>query len=110
MSQQGLTGPGRADQQDVRLGELDLVVLREVLQPLVVVIYGDRQDFLRDVLTDDVLIEDRADLVRNRQVGLRPFRAVLALRLFADDVVAELDALVADEDRGPGDSELSQVR
>ena len=37
---------GRADQQDVRLRELDLVILAAGLEPLVVVVDGDREDLL----------------------------------------------------------------
>ena len=55
------------------------------------------------VLADHVLVEDGADLVRHRQIGLGALGAVLALGLLADDVVAELDALVADEHRRAGD-------
>lgn len=37
--------------------------------------------------------------MRHGQVRLRSARALFALTLFADDVVAKLDALVADEHR-----------
>src|SRR5688572_10054039 len=100
LREQRLARAGGADQQDVRLGELDVVVLGERLQPLVVVVDRDRQDFLRDILADHVLVEYGADLLGHRQVRLRPLRPVIALGLLADDVVAELDALVADEHRG----------
>ena len=73
--------------------------LLDGFQPLVVVVNRDRQDLLGGVLADHVLIEDRANLVRHRQVRFRTLVAVLALRLLADDVVAQLDALVADENR-----------
>ena len=45
--QQGLAAAGRADQQDVRLVDLDVLVgLLAVDQPLVVVVDGDGQDLL----------------------------------------------------------------
>ena len=43
LREQRLAGAGRADQQDVRLRELDVVVLGGVVEPLVVVVDGDRR-------------------------------------------------------------------
>src|SRR6185369_2050953 len=92
-----------ADQQDVRLGELDIVLLAAGLQALVVVVDRDREDLLRLDLADHVLVEDLADLVRAGKVALLRLLAGVGARLFTDDVVAEVDALVADEDRRAGD-------
>src|SRR4051812_9903165 len=103
LGEQRLARARGPDQEDVGLGELDLIVLGEVLEPLVVVVHRDRQDLFRLVLADDVGIEDVADLAGRRQVGLGALAALIRSRLFPDDVVAELDALVADEDRGAGD-------
>src|SRR5204863_9761636 len=59
------------------------------------------EDLLRALLPDDVVVEEALDLHRRRQ---RDRGAVLlALALLGDDVVAELDALVADVDGGTGD-------
>jgi hypothetical protein len=52
---------GRADQQDVRLRQFDVVVLGRVVQPLVVVVHRDRQDALGVVLADDVIVQHLAD-------------------------------------------------
>src|SRR5688572_8919762 len=103
LCEERLARAGRPDQQDVRLGELDLVVLGEVLEPLVVVVDRDRENLLRLVLADDVLVEDVADLARGRQVRLGALAALIGGGFLADDVVAKLDALVADEDRRAGD-------
>src|SRR5712692_9495470 len=103
LREQRLARAGRADQEDVGLGELDLVVLREVLEPLVVVVNGDRQDLLRQLLADHVLVEDVADLARRRQVGLGGLAALVRRALLADDVVAQLYALIADKYGGAGD-------
>src|SRR5207237_3192258 len=76
------------------------------LDPLVVVVHGDGEDFLGPLLADDVLIEDGLDLG-----GLRQAAELAGLLLFPflrDDVVTELDALVADVDGRPGD-QLSDV-
>ena len=46
LGQQSLAGTGRADQQDVGLRELDVLVLLGVVQALVVVVHRDRQHAL----------------------------------------------------------------
>src|SRR5690606_2831073 len=94
LGQQGLARAGRADQQDVRLGQLDLVVLAAALDALVVVVDRDGERALGAVLPDHVLVQDLEDLLRLGQRTAR--RLGLFLELLADDVVAQLDALVAD--------------
>src|SRR5712692_8993146 len=103
LREQRLAGSGGADQEDIRLGELDFVVLREVLQALVVVVHRDREDLLGEFLPDHVLVQDPADFPGRRQVGFGRLAAFVRGALLADDVVAQLDALVADEHRRPGD-------
>src|SRR6266853_2045046 len=103
LREQRLARSGRADEQDVRFGELDLVVLREMLQPLVVVVHRDRQYLLGELLTDHVLVQYPADFPRRRPVGFGGLAALVRGAFLADDVVAQLDALVADEHRRPGD-------
>src|SRR6266571_1656795 len=76
---------------------LDLARLAARLDPLVVVVDRDGEDFLRPLLADHVLVEDILDL---RGLGKRAeLAALLLFPLLGDDVVAELDALVADVDR-----------
>ncbi len=73
LGQQRLAAAGGADQQDVALGELDVVlaaISRPVLQPLVVVVHRHGEDLLGALLADDVLVQDRLDLL-----GLRQLRA-----------------------------------
>ena len=111
LRQVGLAAAGRAQHQDVRLGELDvlLAVLRLAsalphLDALVVVVHRDRQVALRRVLPDDVLVQELVDLRRLRQLveldlaGLGQF--------LLDDLVAEIDALIADVHAGAGDEFL----
>jgi hypothetical protein len=50
LGEQRLARAGRPDQQDVRLGELDVVFLGARLEPLVVVVDRDRQDLLGRLL------------------------------------------------------------
>ena len=101
LRQQRLARAGRADQQDVRLGDLDVVVLLPVRQPLVVVVHRDREHPLGVVLADHVVVQHLADLARRRHAIARLHQVRLVL--LADDVHAELDAFVADEHRRPGD-------
>src|SRR5262249_24305858 len=71
---------------------------------LVVVVDGDRQDLLRRVLPDDVVVQELEDLTRLRQlveVELAPLG-----QLLLDDLVAEVDALVADVAPGSRDQLL----
>ena len=103
LGEKRLAAAGRPDQQDVALGDLDVLLAgvgRPVLETLVVVVDGDRQHLLGALLADDVLVEDCLDLVGLGKLGAALLRPVL--ELLADDVVAQLDALVADEHRGAG--------
>jgi hypothetical protein len=75
------------------------------LDPLVVVVDGDREGPLGGLLTDDILLEDLVDLTRFRQV-LQLDPTARRGQLLVDDLVAEVDALVADVDAGPGDQLL----
>src|SRR5215831_3681046 len=101
LRQQRLARAGRADQQDVRLRELDVVVLGLVVETLVVIMDRDREHLLGVILADDIVVENFAYLFRGRN-------AVARLRqrgfiLLADNVHAQLDALVADEYGRAGD-------
>jgi hypothetical protein len=69
-----------------------------------VVVDGDREGALGSLLADDVLVEDVVDLARLREVlELEDGRC---RQLLVDDLVAEIDALVADVDAGAGDQLL----
>ena len=97
----GLAAAGGAEEEDVRLRQLDLVAADDaggllVLDPAVVVVDGDGEDLLRLVLADHVVVEEGADLDRRRQL-LEAQLAALG-ELLLDDLVAEVDALVADVD------------
>jgi hypothetical protein len=100
LREQRLAGAGRAEQQDVRLLQLDVADEGLALDPAVVVVHGDREDLLRALLADHVLVERFLDLARLGHARRRRRRLVLPV-LLGDDVVAELDALVADVDGGP---------
>jgi hypothetical protein len=105
LGQQRLAAAGGPEQQDVGLLQLEVLVLGlHHLDALVVVVDGDRERALSRVLADHVLLEDGVDLLRLRQV-LEVERG-RAGQLLVDDLVAEIDALVADVDAGPGDQLL----
>ena len=107
----GLPAPGRPYQQDVGLGELDRLLLGCArptrlpgLHPLVVVVDRDRQRLLGGLLADDVLLEELVDLPWLQQISQAGVRALA--ELFLDDLVAQVDALVADVDTGASDELL----
>src|SRR5205823_4922812 len=99
-----LPAPGRAEQQDVRLLQLDVAVVRRHLYPLVVVVDGDGERAFRLLLSDHVVVQDRVDLLGAREVVEVELRG--SGELLVDDLVAEIDALVADVDARPGDQLL----
>ena len=57
LGEERLAGARGPDEQDVRLLELDVVDGVAGVDPLVVVVDGDREDLLRLLLRDDVLVE-----------------------------------------------------
>ncbi len=104
-----LAATGGAEQQDVALRQLDVVAPTNasrllMLDAPVVVVDGDREDLLGVNLADDVLVEKRTDLAWRWQlveVQLTGFG-----ELFFDDLVAQVDALVADVDTWTSDELL----
>jgi hypothetical protein len=69
-----------------------------------VVVDRDRERALGAVLADDVLVEDVVDLLRLREVLELERRR--SGQLLIDDLVAEVDALIADVDAGACDQLL----
>src|SRR3989304_6176730 len=67
------------------------------------VVDGHGQDLLRALLADHVIVEGLLDLGGLREAPPLLLEGPLGLVLPGDDVVAELDALVADVDRGTRD-------
>src|SRR6266542_203859 len=104
LSQQRLAAPRWAEQNDVGLLQLDLVVLRAHLDPLVVVVHGYGQDLLGLLLADDVVVQEGVDLDRLGELVELQLGGFGELLL--DDLVAEIDAFVADVDAGAGDQLL----
>src|SRR5713226_7310844 len=70
------------------------------------VVDGDREHFLGVVLADDVIVEDFSDLLGGWDAVARFHQRGLVL--LADDVHAQLDALIADE-HGRTGNELADL-
>ena len=104
-----LAGACRTDEQDVRLLEVD-IRLRGRVDALVVVVDGDGEDALGALLADDVLTELLDELLRSPHGRVTATARRSTLRLLADDLLTQLDALVADVDStGPRDQPLDLV-
>ena len=104
LREERLPASGRAEEEDVRLLELDVRVLEAHADALVVVVDRDRERALRLLLRDDVVVQDGVDVGRLREV----VEVELGRRgqLLVDDLVAEIDALVADVDARSSDQLL----
>jgi hypothetical protein len=101
LGQQGLADAGGADQEDVGLVELDLALPRRGrVDSLVMIVDGDGEGSLGPFLTDDVLVQDRLDLIGRRDLG-DGIRDV-PLLVLRQDLVAQRNAFVADIDRRAG--------
>src|SRR5450432_4097903 len=72
-----------------------------MIEPLVVVVDGDREHLLGMALTDDVVVEDLADFLRGRNTVARLHQRGFVL--LADNIHAQLNAFVADEHGGTRD-------
>src|ERR1022692_4931181 len=98
LGEQRLAGARGAEQQDVGLGEFDAVftgpALAARLDPLVVVVHRDRQGLLGLFLADHIRVEELVDLAGLGQAV--PFEFGRLGQFLLDDLVAQIDALVAD--------------
>src|SRR5712692_52908 len=95
LRKQRFAGTGRADQEYVRFLNLDIA--RSALQhvnSLVVLINRHGQPLLGFFLTDNVVVEEFLDL--HRLWERRASSGCFLLLIVADDLVANIDALIAD--------------
>src|SRR6202790_2559275 len=102
LGQQRLTGAGGPDQQDVALGQLDIVLFDAGFEPLVMIVDCNRQYLFGQLLNNDVLVQDLTNFVRCRKLVLIGAGGVGGGAFFPNDVVTKLDAFIADEHRWPG--------
>ena len=101
LRQQSLTGAGRPDQHDVGLMQLDIgLCLVGKVDALVVVVDRDRQLLLRLFLANHVFVEQSLDFFG---FGQRRILLLLQHPVLGDDVEADVNTLIADEDRGASD-------
>src|SRR6266481_1174731 len=96
-----LAGAGRANQQDIRLRELDVVVLGLVVETLVVIMDRDREHLLGVILADHVVVENLAYLLGSWDAIARLHQR--GFILLTDDIHAQFDAFVADKHGRTGD-------
>jgi hypothetical protein len=104
LGEEGLPATCRPEEEDVRFLELDLPVLHPHAHALVVVVDRHGEGALRLLLGDDVVVEDGVDVKRLGEVVEVELRR--SRELLVDDLVAEIDALVADVDPGTSDQLL----
>ena len=107
LGEERLPRPRRTDQENVRLLKLDAVPVGRRGDPLVVVVHRDREALLGPILADHVVVQDFPDLGRAGDASA-PFGRGRGVVL-GEDVVAEVDAFVADVDGGTGDELLHLV-
>src|SRR6266571_7801291 len=107
LGQQSLARAGRANQRDVGFLNLDLGAPARQFYALVMLINCYREPLLCLFLSDDVFVEKGFDLARLRQRWKRRHR--LSLLVVADDLVTDVDALIADVDRGAGNEFLNFI-
>ena len=67
------------------------------------VVDRDRKGFLRDVLSDDVLVEGSANFSRLGDPNSRRLPPGVFVQLLIEDAFADIDATVANIDPGTGD-------
>src|SRR2546425_1183306 len=102
LGQQRLADAGRADQEDVALVELDLVIAARVgVDAFVVIVDVDGEGLLGAVLPDHILVQHILDF--GGRGDLRDGFGDFALFVLRQNLIAERDALVANVDRRPGD-------
>ena len=102
LGEQRLTAAGGANEQDVRLGQFHIRVLRGVVQTLIVVVHRNGEHALGARLTDDIIVKHAADFLRGGNFALL-LADETTLGLLPDDVVTQLHAFIADEDGRSGD-------
>ena len=108
LRQERLARAGGADQEDVALGEFDIVLARMLLvaQALVMVVDRHRQGALGLLLADHIAVQIGLDIGGGGQVCAARLVCIERGLLVADDFVAQVNALIADEHRRPGDQFL----
>src|SRR2546421_3878518 len=95
------------DQNDIGFLNLNIRPSARQFYSLVMLIDGDRQTLLGFVLADDVLVEKILDFAGFWQRRSRGYR--FSLLIVGDDLVADVNALIADVNGGTGDELLDFI-
>ena len=102
-----LPHPVGPEQQNVALLQLHVVGTDAGVDTLIVIVHGHRQGFFGRLLADYVLVQDFLNLLRSGYVA--EFDINFIVHLFFNDLVAQLDALVANVNARSGDQLLDLV-
>jgi len=105
---EGLPGAGGANEQDVGLLQLNVLLNTTALRnSLVVIVDCNGEVLLRQFLSYDVLFQVTLDLFRARNV----FHELGSenVILFVKDLLADVDTLVADVDAGSGNQTACEI-
>ena len=100
LGQQGLPAAGRSQHQDIGFLQFHILIFRpraSVIDPFVMIIYRNSQRLLRLILANYILVQNRLDLLRCRQV-LQRFRRrniIILFVFFFQDFGTQFDTLVA---------------
>ncbi len=101
LRKQGFTAPGRPQEQDIALLELDIVKVLLGFYPLIVVVYCHRQGLFCLFLPNDILVQNRLDLFGFGEIP--HVQGNLVVQFLVNNFVAEFNTFVADVDTGTGD-------
>ncbi len=103
LRKQRLATPGRPYQENIAFAQLDVIadLAPAHIEPFVVIVNRYRKDFLCARLPDHILVEYVLDRAGSWQSIDRTAGRVI-LNLFGNDVIAQVDALVANEHRRAG--------
>ena len=94
-SEQRLAAAGGADEQDVRLAQLDIGALGAVVEPLVMIVHRHRKCLLGGVLPYHILIKSFPNLCRLRHADVRRLTPGVFVELLVENAFADVDAAVA---------------
>jgi hypothetical protein len=93
LSQKSLPGSSGSYQEDVGFLNFDVGAAASDLDPFVMLVDGYRETLFRFILSDHILVEKILDLTRLRK--WRAGRYGLRLLIVGDDLIADVDAFIA---------------
>ncbi len=109
LREQGFARAGGTDQQNVALGQFDVILFAGLLvaQPLVVVVNRHRKRTFGHFLPDDVVVQVALEFCgRGERIVSFAVHRFQVGQFVANDVIAQVNAFVANEHGGTGDQLL----